>query len=767
MPTSSEMRATSPRPVLRASCRTAAWVIAAALIPGGALAQAPAAPLQAAAPPQPAASPSSARWTATTPDEMVDHLFARARRGGDDALAALVVASSIEDRASFGKVREGLASIASSGSPFADDARWLRLRLLPSPSGRPWPGMRAVSYDAPPDHEGLVKSFAILGPFQDTGGGLMRREGPEAPGESWTNATARYAWGVYDVAWRRVLPASATARGVPLDLYIHPRNESCTYLASKVTVPASAKPMLVHLASTGAVRLIWDGADVAASDEVRAQLVLDRISARIEPKPGDHLLAVKVCSAAVGDEGRVRLRFTDEQRKPLALATSSDLRGLSLAPSAPPADSPEPAPAKKPAAKPAPAAKKAPPAKAPPAKAPAAKAPAAKAPPAPAKKGKPAPEAPVAEAPATTILPPKGITILPSTLDKALDIGDSPSPERALAAAILRTTGGADDARSPRAPGLLDRVARAPETTPDQLAMAGWISPFGANRSGWLNLARSRAAAAHDPATAAFAQRRLVAAHLTSRYVDWAISTAGEEPLASATDPEAALIRVLVKKQLGAQGFGRAALEDLYAIDAKQGSKTPIGIVAETFGLSRSQGEQHLNLGKRLAQIQADSRGSGFVSAFRVEGPEAVERAAAESLAQQTSVDDIVRIGQQLMNAGRWSWAREVFYTATQLSPNKSAGFVGLAAARSGLLAAEQREGKPPSEDPALVKATLTRAHDLEPGDVGLKAELGLPRRRRRAFGRRPRPHRGARRGVSDEARGLPRQGPGEPGEEG
>ena len=96
----------------------------------------------------------------------------------------------------------------------------------------------------------MVKSYAILGPFQDTGGGVMRHEGPEAAGERWNDTHARFSWGVYDVAWRRVLPSSATPRGVPLDLYIHPRAESCTYLASRVTVP-SARPILVHVGEKG------------------------------------------------------------------------------------------------------------------------------------------------------------------------------------------------------------------------------------------------------------------------------------------------------------------------------------------------------------------------------------------------------------------------------------------------------------------------------------------------------------------------------------
>jgi hypothetical protein len=702
--------AASPQPrrrALRALGRVAAWVLAGAALPGGALAQ----------------SRPAARWTAATPDEMADHLLARARAGGEDAPAALVVAAALDDRASFGRVRDGLAAIAASASPLADDARWLGLGLLPSAAPSAWPGMTAVSYDAPPDRDGLVKAFAILGPFQDTGGGLMRREGPEADGERWSNDKARYAWGIFDVAWRRVLPTSVTARGVPLDLYIHPRAESCTLLASKVTVPQGARPMVLHVASTGAVRVIWDGGDVAASGEVYQHLVLDRFAARIEPVAGDHLLAVKVCTAAVADDGRVRLRFTDEQSKPLPVATSSDLSNLTvhaahLREAEKRVDELEEK-ARREAAKPAARGKKAP-------------APVAgkKAPVPAAKgkgKGKPEPE-PVAEeqAPVVAITPPPGITMLRTTLEKALAVGESPTLAQTLSAAILRTVGSADDARSPRAPGLLDRVALAPETTPDELAMAGWISPFGANRSGWLNLAHTRAEAAHDAGSAAFAQRRLVAAHIASRHVEWALSTGNEEPLKSATDPEALLIKALLQKQLGAVGFGRSATEAILAIQDAQKERTPLAVLHELFNLTRVQPLVHQVVAKRLAEVAADAHDHGYVASFRVDGAAAVEQAAASSIAQATSVDDLLRTGRELLEYGRNAWAREVFYTATRLGPNRAGGFQGLAAAREAILADEARAGQPPTETAAHIKASLARARDLEPGDAALKAELAF-----------------------------------------
>ncbi|WP_437316016.1 transglutaminase domain-containing protein [Sorangium sp. So ce385] len=589
------------------------------------------------------------RWTAATPDEMLGAALARARRGGDDALAGLVIAAALSDRAAQGRAREGLAQIATSASPLADEARWLAASLAPEPPAATWPGARAASYDAPPDPSGLVKAFAILGPFQDnSGGGLARREGPEAEGQRFSDMSARYAWGVYDVAWRRALPAAATARGVPLDLYIHPRAESCTYLASRVTVPAALdrKPILAHVAATGAVRLAWDGADVASSDAAHQRLVLDRIAARIEAPAGDHLLALKVCTGAIADEGRVRVRFTDEQRRPVALATSSDLTKLALPPAAP------------------------------------------------------SPTAAVATA-----------------LDKAFDAGAAQTLEQTLTAIVARTLGGADDQRSPRAPGLLDRVTRSPGISADALALAGWVSPFGANRSGWLEAARARGLAEKDRATASFAQRRLVAAHLASDRADWAAAVLREEPLRSARDPEARVLRGLVEKKLGPSGLARAGLEELLAVEREQKDRTPVVVWQEIAAAARLDPALALRAARRLAEIAPESRGADYVLAFEPEGGAALEVAAAGALAQQTSADDVIRIGRALHDAGRVAWAREVLSYATQVAPNQPAAFQALAAVR---------QGQAGGAAAALANGALARARDLAPGDPFLKAELAL-----------------------------------------
>jgi hypothetical protein len=660
---------------------------------------------------------------------MVDEMLARAALGGDDALPALVVASALDDRASVGRVRDGLLAIARSSSPLGDDALWLSLRLSPDPGARPWPGMAAASFDAAPAADGLVKAFAIVGPFQDTAGdGVTRHEGPEAPGHSFADMSAHYAWGVYDVPVRRALPSSASARGVPLDLYVFPRSETCTYLASRVTVPEGQRPFVIRVASTGAVRLIWDAQDVAVSEEVHARMVLDRLAVRVDTSPGDHLLAVKVCTAAAFDEGRARVRFTDDQYRPLALGTSSDLRRLpqnraSFSLTEAPVSE---ALAQKPAGL-----------------AETRHVAVTAAPKVGSKSGdRPKPRLALsedrhrtAESPGQHGMPdpplPQGITRVSTALERALALGGaSPTMTQALCASILRVLGGADDARSPRAPGLLDGVARTPGATPDVLAMAGWISPFGANRSGWLNLAREQALSLHDNATASFAERRLAASRLGGHYNDWAMASAAEEPFAKEGDPEARLIRALVKKQLGSAGFARAALEDLLDIEGSQKERTPISVLSELFTLSRSEPALHHRLARRLAQIAPDARGYGYVDAFRSLGPAAVEGAASDSIGSLTSADELLRIGHELLADSRYAMAREVFTLATYVAPNRASAFAGLSAVQRAILPTALRAagalplvgGYP--EQIQRADLALLRAHDLEPADASLTAEV-------------------------------------------
>jgi len=683
------------------------------------------------------AAPAALRWTAETPDEMVDSALKRGQAGGDDALAGLVLAASLDDRAAFGKARAGLDLIGASASPLADDARWLSARLKPDAKPAPWPGARVASYDVPVNSSGLVTGLSIVGPFQDSGGGLDKKQGPEAPGESFAETNARYSWGVYEVAWRKALPASVTARGLPLDLYIHPRNESCTYVASKVSFAPNVKKVLLFGAASGTLRLIWDGKTVTKNEDVHTRMMLDRLGAEIDVTPGSHLVAAKVCTSAVNDEGRVRLRFTDEARKPIAVTSSSDLRGLSLPPNEEPAKDPAVAPkspksAVKPGAPGKPAAGQpvapkgaaagapkinlaggakpfAKPVLAPPAKG-AAKG-AAK--PAAAKPGVAPDVTPIVARPHET------------SLEKALKLPETPTAVQILAASVLRVLGGADNATSPRTPGLLDRVTRESGLTADALGMAGWIATSGANKSGWLNLAFARGLVEKDRATAAFAQRRLAAGHITGTSPEWGLTSLEEEPFKDAKDVEARLMRSMSKRRFGGSGVAKVALEELTALAAEQGDKTPISAWQELADAAYSHPDVRLHALQKLADLRADSRGVAYVRAFRPQGGAAMESAAAETLVRLTHAGELATVGRELYEAGRFAWARELLYMATVMGPNRASGFTGLAEARRALVALDPK-AKTADEERRKANEALLRARDLEPGDAMVKAELAL-----------------------------------------
>ncbi len=257
----------------------------------------------------PAAGEPADRITARTSARMLEQALSRARAGGEGALAGLAIAATLADSVPAGEARRGLAALGHSSGEVAEQARWIAAALDPDPQARP---------------AGLVRNLAVLGPFRDLGGGLTRREGPELPGQVWGDRRAAYDWGAHEVRWRPVPAAVVSARGVPLDLLIHPRRESCSYLATRVRLPA-AQALLVQVAAAGSVRLIWNGADAARSEDSHSGLLFDRVAARVDAERGDHHLAVKVCSGPIDDRGRVRIRVQDPAGRPIDLATSADL----------------------------------------------------------------------------------------------------------------------------------------------------------------------------------------------------------------------------------------------------------------------------------------------------------------------------------------------------------------------------------------------------------------------------------------------------------
>jgi len=566
------------------------------------------------------------RWTGPTPDAMLEFAVRRAAAGGDDALAGLATAHALSDRASAGRSRAGLAKLGQGATDIAVQARWLAAELDPGEGATP---------------PGLVRAWSVLGPFQDTGGGLTRKEGPETPDATWGDPRASYAWGAYEVRWREVPRESVTARGFSLELMIHPRKESCSYLASKVSIK-DRSPFVLAVASAGSVRLLWDGVDAGKSEEEHGGLVFDRLAAKIEPSVGEHVLAVKVCSGALGDTGRVRVRAADLTGKPIDLVASADVQ---LKPSA----------------------------------------------------------------------NKQAIVPVATALARVLELGATPSDDRALAAGVVRTLGAADDRRSPRSSGLVDKVATSKTTNADALAMAGWISPFGAARSGWLNLAIERAIASDDKATASFAERRLTVARLSAGWADWAMASLGRAPFGDELDAEARLVRSMVKSGLGIESLRRVALNEMLETLKSEGAGAPVALWQELASLSRQlDAALYARAKGELARLAPEARDVNWVDAFTHESRAAVKAAAAESLASGalTADSELLELADTLTNAGLHDEARAVFERAARLCPNRSGAFSGLAAAE--FEAARTVEGT----------RALERARELEPAEVKYRAEM-------------------------------------------
>jgi hypothetical protein len=495
---------------------------------------------------------------------MLSRGLERAGAGTSDALAGLLIGAALRDRATSDKLPRGLAALAKRGGPMGHEARMLSFALAPPAFGAAWSGWANAGFEARPQSTGVVSALAVLGPFRDNGGGLERLEGPESEGSSYADASADHSWapikcagGVRSSRRRepRVCRSTSTSRLAPRAVPISPLG---------VSFPKGPERVVARVASSGAVRLVFDGATIAQSDEVHARGLVDRLAVSLPHEPGEHLVAVKVCSGSMADEGRVRIRFTDESGAPINVAASSDLSTLPPDRAVAKAAAPQPKPrasSNKPGAKEASTAARR----------------------------------------------------LPTLLEVATDPGPKPTRHAALAAAVARSLAGADDLRSPRAPGLLDRVAQDPESSPDELAMAGWVSSFGANKSGWLNLAVERGRKNADPASVSFALRQLAEAQLSSNRHDWALATLAEAPLATESDHELRLLRAQVRARSGTASAQLEALTELLSIEAGLRQRSPVALITELRNVSTQRPEAMLGY-----QTQARGRvGPGPGSTLR------------------------------------------------------------------------------------------------------------------------------------------------------
>jgi len=629
---------------------------AGAAAPGGA--PRPGLALRPGAPP----APSSARWTAETPDQMID--LARQRALAPKAKDASIVAAmativELSERAAYGAGKKALAGIAAAPGVSAElrgEAAVLAQQLSADEGTEAGAAAEAKL--------GIVGHLAIVGPFRDTGGGLAAKEGPEGPGASFGDARARYSWGTIEVGVREVPARYAGAEGVPLDLFVHPRKESCSYVASRITLDAP-RSIVVRAASTGQLRLMMDGVELAKSDDVHASMVFDRAAAKVAAPAGDHLLAAKVCTGALPDDGRVRLRVTAEDGTPLALASSAELRDAGAA-------------ARSPGAKPG--------------------------------------------GGGAGAGGPLRAQRIETPLARAL--GAAGDVDADLASAIARTLGGADDLRSPRAPGLLDAVTRSPGLDADRLAMAGWIAPSGANRSGWLNLARARAEAAEDAPTRAFTERRLVAEHLTARMPDWAIATMRGAKI-QGNDPEATLLQAMIDVAFGNDALRLKALRSLGAAADAAPDAIPTSLVEQVAQLAAGPDMlRALAARDRLAQRGAPS--PEWVALLGARGASAVVAAARSCFAGRLEdADDGLAIARTVSQIGDHTSAKLLYAQLAAFAPNRADVWAGLADELAAVSA---------GKDPNGVIA-LRRARELAPGEARYRAELELRLRDQRGKG--------------------------------
>lgn len=594
--------------------------------------------LLAGAPARSAPESAAQRWTDRTPDAMVEDAASRALALGSSEgarMAAVATISALAGRAGGDAAKRALERIgaaANAGVDLRGDAA-LVARGLASDEGSE-SGTQA-------DHAlGVVDALAILGPFRDTGGGLDARDGPES-GDAF-DGSAEYSWGSYEVAWREVPRPFADARGVPLDLFVFPRKESCTWLATGLTV-AAPQTLTVRVAAAGQVRLVFDGALVARDEAVNAAARFDRAAARVEAAAGEHLLAAKVCSGALDDDGRVRLRVTDDAgRWPSGVQASAGLwqRGRAL---------------------------------------------------------------------------PKRSAITAATTPLGRTIGNMGlDVDARIDAAILRTLGGADDLRSPRAPGLLAALAEG-GLDPDRLAMVAWIAPSGANRGAWLSRAREHA----DAVTRAFIDRRLVERHLEAQLADWAIATLRGIEVEGDRDFDMRLLEARADVGLGTDALRVRAMRVLEAetrSSAESASTDSLTLLAQ---LSEAI-DPRLALSTRERLAARGRRGADYVRVVAsTKGRAEAVSAALQSFASGSfdDADEALAAAEAVGRTGAHGDALGLYRRLASWAPNRAAVWAGMAR-EVGASADADREG--------IIGTALRRARELEPGEARYRAELAL-----------------------------------------
>lgn len=551
------------------------------------------------------------------PEEVVKRARTRAAEAPalTTKLGALSMIARFADAAPYPDARRAFQTLAPSlPEPLQTEAR-----LLAKREGDPI-DVRKL---------GVVLDAAVLGPLRDTGGGLLRTDTGELEPARFMNETHTRSWGVYEVHWRP-LPEAVLARGyVPLDLFVYPKSDTCTFVASRVET-AQAREVVWFVAGAGQLRLLVDGA-IAATDETSHERgMFDRLAARVALEPGAHLVLAKSCTGAIANDGSLRIRVTDKDLNPLVLNASSKLDG-------------------------------------------------------------PLAKSQLLGAPTTP-------------LSQALS--QRAGKER-WDQALARSLAGADDQRSPRLGGLLSALA-AEKLPADELALLGFLSPSGAERTG--SFSRALRASELPGGVRSFVERRMMSHLLSGQFIDWALLWAKDLKLDHANDSEACTLVASALAEVGTVPFEQRALAHIHKCTPGDWSTLPS---AHLHALARLSRGHDPTLEFRALEVLSTRYGPSVTwASHRALGSR--EAHVRRAVPHVSRADDLGTLYNAAFSTGEWALAEEIARTLAAWSPNSTAGW-------SYLHRVLVRRG----ESVEAAKA-LRRARTLAPSDARIRAEESL-----------------------------------------
>ncbi|MBP9114477.1 MAG: hypothetical protein KBF88_16800, partial [Polyangiaceae bacterium] len=285
---------------------------------------------------------------------------------------------------------------------------------------------------------------------------------------------------------------------------------------------------------------------------------------------------------------------------------------------------------------------------------------------------------------------------LETPLSKALS--EKSTTTELLNNATLREFAGADDARSPKAQGLLDAFFQTTSRTADELGFAAWIAPSASNRTGWLSLLEK------EEALKPFVLRRYAVERLRARTPEWA-HTVTESRLFG-TDREASMIRAEIRLALS-PSTSRDACTTLLAE-----ARDPLASTGEiSTALSCANlyfPSDALAILRRLSERGIVS--SNFVLRAGESNHTAAETANRALGTRAVSLADWESVVPYFASIGKTTLAEDTARTLLLLNPNRGSAWKSFANLSA----------------PDVANSAYRRSRELEPGRADLRALMDL-----------------------------------------